>query len=67
MTETGVMSKTHIMNIPACRLDVRKNFFNVRLINEWNSLPEQTKNAKSTNQFKNLYDKSEAGNDAGND
>ena len=28
----------------------------VRLIDEWNNLPEAIKSAKTLNQFKNLYD-----------
>ena len=50
-SDSGEMKKTHIMNVPSCRLDVRKNFYNVRITKEWNSLPETTKNAKSTNEF----------------
>lgn len=37
--------------------DVRKNFFSVRVINTWNSLPNDIKNAKSVNVFKIMYDK----------
>ena len=57
MSETGPKTKSHVMNIPACRL--QKNFYSVRIVNEWNGLPEETKSAKSTNHFKNLYDKTE--------
>ena len=63
MSETGPKTKSHIMNVPACRLDIRKNFYSVRIVNEWNCLPEEIKSAKSTNQFKNLYDKTETSNE----
>ena len=66
ISDTGETKKTHIMNVPSCRLDVRKNFYNVRITKEWNSLPETTKNAKSTNEFKNLYDKQETSYDQNN-
>ena len=33
------------------------NFFSNRVINEWNNLPEYIVNAKTINEFKNLYDK----------
>ena len=56
ISELGENRKSFIMNIPACRLDVRKNFFSVRVVKEWNSIPEAAKNAKTVNEFKNLYD-----------
>ena len=33
------------------------NFFSNRVINEWNNLPDYIVNAKTINEFKNLYDK----------
>ena len=46
------------MNIAlkSSNLDIRKNFFSLRVINKWNSLPEEVKNACSLNSFKNMYD-----------
>ena len=41
---------------PRARLDIRKNFFSVRVVNKWNSLPTLVKNAPSVNSFKNRYD-----------
>ena len=32
------------------------NFFSNRVINEWNNLPDYIVNAKTINEFKNLYD-----------
>jgi len=39
------------------RLDVRKNFFSQRIVNQWNKLPECVVEADSINSFKNRYDK----------
>ena len=36
--------------------DIRKHFFNHRVIDQWNGLPNTVKNAKDVNNFKNLYD-----------
>ena len=38
------------------RLDIRKNFFSQRVVNDWNSLPEVVVEAESINSFKNRYD-----------
>ena len=38
------------------RLDIRKNSFSQRVINDWNSLPEEVIEASSVNSFKNRYD-----------
>ena len=37
-------------------LEVRKNFFSLRVPEHWNALPTTVKNATSVNNFKNLYD-----------
>lgn len=37
--------------------DQREFFFSNRMVPIWNSIPENIVNAKTTNQFKNLYDK----------
>ena len=41
---------------PRARLDMRQNFFSVRCVDPWNSLPTDVKSAKSLNSFKNKYD-----------
>ena len=38
------------------RLDTRKHFFTVRVIQEWNDLPDCVRNQKTINSFKNHYD-----------
>lgn len=42
---------------PHCSTDVRRFFFSVRVINKWNSLPQETVDASSVNMFKNQLDR----------
>jgi len=42
---------------PRCRTTVRKQFFTNRIINQWNSLPQEVINATTVNIFKNRLDK----------
>ena len=44
------------------RLDLRKNFFSVRLPPVWNQLPLSIRQSKSVNEFKNSYDRFRAQN-----
>ena len=41
---------------PRCRTNIRQNFFTVRVIEDWNSLPEEVIEAKNVNTFKNRLD-----------
>ena len=43
------------------RLDIRKNFFSHRVINNWNALPQEVVDSASVNIFKNKYDKFRSG------
>ena len=38
------------------RLDLRANFYTVRVVAKWNELPDHVKNSRSVNAFKNTYD-----------
>ena len=38
------------------RLDTRRNFFSVRVVNQWNKLPGEIRQQKTVNGFKNRYD-----------
>ena len=38
------------------KLNVRKNFFSQRVVNDWNILPETVINSSSINMFKNRLD-----------
>jgi len=41
---------------PRCRTTVRQNFFSLRIVNEWNKLPQDVIEAPSMNTFKNRLD-----------
>ena len=41
---------------PHANLDVRRNFFTVRVVDNWNSLPHEVQDAEDLNRFKNLFD-----------
>jgi hypothetical protein len=43
------------VKIPAARLDLRKNFFSVRVCDKWNSLPSEIKNSENIKIFKTSY------------
>ena len=40
----------------AARLEIRRNSFAVRAAKTWNSIPDEVKESKSINAFKNAYD-----------
>jgi len=42
---------------PRCHTTLRQNFFSIRVINEWNKLPQFVIEAPSVNAFKNRLDK----------
>ena len=48
--------RENVLEVERCNLEVRKNFFVVRAAKKWNELPDQVKEATSTNGFKNAYD-----------
>ena len=57
VTEAGVIKKTHILEQENPRLESRKNFFNVRVVKDWNKIPEEIKTQKTVNGFKGAYDR----------
>lgn len=40
----------------SCKLDIRKNFFSVRIVNSWNNLPVSIRASSTTDKFNALYD-----------
>ena len=54
--QTRIASDPMNIRKPQFNLEIRKNFFSIRVIDKWNSLPDSIKKATSLNQFKNLYD-----------
>ena len=47
----------NLIRTTVSRTDVRNNFYSQRVINSWNSLPDDVKMSKNVAQFKNNYDK----------
>ena len=58
------------LEVPYCRTERRKNFFSIRVINQWNKLPSDVVLSPNVNTFKRRYDdhisKSRAGIHMGN-
>ena len=42
---------------PRCHTTVRQNFFSLRIVNEWNKLPQNVVEAPSINTFNNTLDR----------
>ena len=54
--EEGEVRRERVMEVERADLEVRRNFFIVRVAKEWNLLPDRIKLQKSVNAFKNAYD-----------
>ena len=50
-------SKPWNISRPNARLEVRRNFFTVRCVDRWNSLPHDVQKLDDLNEFKNAYDR----------
>ena len=57
VTEEGERRRSDMLVVEKARLEIRKNFFNIRAAKAWNEIPEEVKNQGSINAFKNAYDK----------
>ena len=57
VTEEGERRRENVLRNENARLEIRRNWFNVRAAREWNEIPESVRNASSTNAFKNAYTK----------
>ena len=55
--QTRLSTDPLALKLQKSRLDLRKNFFSVRLPPIWNSLPLSIRQSKSVNEFKNAYDR----------
>ena len=53
---TRLSSSPFNLELTPAKLDIRKQFFSVRVISPWNALPDIVKAAGTLNCFKNLYD-----------
>jgi hypothetical protein len=61
-TNLTTRSATGPLNLrqQAARLEVRRNFFSIRVVEEWNKIPSTIKMASSVTSFKNRYKKHRA-------
>ena len=56
MAEGTAQKKDNVLFMRNVRLDVRKNFFTIRVVQEWNRLPDDVRQQKTVHAFKNKYD-----------
>jgi len=54
---TGLRGHSMKVFKPRCRTTVRQHFFSLRIVNEWNKLPQTVIEATSVNAFKNRLDR----------
>ena len=54
---TSIRGHSHKLKKPFARRAVRANFFSVRVVNSWNSLPESVVAAPTLNSFKSRLNK----------
>ena len=57
ITAEGAKRRPDVIRGESARLEVRKNFYNVRISKKWNDIPDEVKTQKSVNAFKNAYDR----------
>ena len=61
VADDGTVTRTMNLAKPKARLEVRKNFFSCRVVDNWNNLPVHVKNAGNVLEFKSRYDDNTAG------
>ena len=57
ITEHGAERRENVLKEEAARLEVRRNFFNVRAARTWNGIPDTVRQQKTVNAFKSAYDR----------
>ena len=57
ITNNEQHERSNVLFKESVRLDTRKNFFSVQVVDKWNQIPDKVKEQKSINSFKNEYDK----------
>ena len=56
ITEEGERRKRNVLIVEKARLEVRRNFFNIRAANVWNKIPDEVREKNTVNGFKAAYD-----------
>ena len=59
--EEGERRRENVLRVETARLEVRKNYFNVRAADVWNNVPDAVREKKTVNGFKAAYDKWKSG------
>ena len=54
---SGLRGRSLKLFKPRCRTTIRQNFFSLRVINEWNKLPQEVVDVPLVNTFKNMLDR----------
>ena len=57
VTAEGERRRENVLKEESARLEIRRNWFNVRAAREWNDIPEVVRTVKTKNAFKTAYDK----------
>ena len=65
ITAEGERRKNNVLRVETARLEIRKNFFNIRAANVWNNIPDEVREKKTVNGFKAAYDGWKSGNPKG--
>ena len=56
VSEDGQHERENVLYKENVRIEARKNFFSVRVVDDWNKIPDAIKDQKTINGFKNSYD-----------
>ena len=54
--EEGERRRKNVLKVENARLEIRKNFFNIRAANVWNNIPDIVREKNTVNGFKAAYD-----------
>ena len=57
INEEGETRRKNVLKVEKARLEIRKNFFNIRAAKVWNEIPDNVREKKTVNGFKIAYDK----------
>ena len=57
VTDNKEKRRNYVLCKPPARGEIRNNFFTVRVIRQWNDLPDEVKSQKTVNAFKSSYDR----------
>ena len=61
ISEDGTVLGTDNIVKPKSRLEIRKNFFSCRVVDDWNNLPSDVRKSANVLEFKRNYDDHMAG------